>query len=192
MRNLAGRQYAGSVGREADQIGAARPIDRHERRKYRRDQYSAARVRLVARGVILTRGLGLDPLAGVRVGRTDRTAQCTVHAARKSKLHGELSQQIFLLQVAARMPDLMQHRFRDREMLEQRDDVGECLVKREHVGIGLLLKAGMQPVEQRVRGFVRDDVVGERAEHLRSRQRLRRILAAGAEIAEQQRHLSLL
>ena len=44
-------------------------------------------------------------------------------------------------------------------MLEQRDDVGERLVEGEHVGIGPLLKAGMQPVEQRMRGLVRDDVV---------------------------------
>ncbi len=73
-------------------------------------------------------------------------------------------------------------------MLEHRHDIGECLVEGEHIRIGPLLKPGMQSIEQRMSGLVRDDVVGDRAEHLRSRQGHAGVLTARAEIAEQKRH----
>ena len=44
--NPPGRQHAGSVGREADQIGAARAVDREERSEHGSDQYGAAVVGL--------------------------------------------------------------------------------------------------------------------------------------------------
>ena len=59
---------------------------------------------------------------------------------------------------------------RNGEVLEQRHDVGERLVKGQHVGIARLLVSRMQAVEQGVRGLVRDDVVRQAGEDQAARQ----------------------
>ena len=64
-----------------------------------------------------------------------------------------------LLEIAAGLGDLVLKRFRQREVLEQRDDVGKGLVKREDVRIGRLAEPAVQAIEQRMRRLVRDDVV---------------------------------
>ncbi len=58
----------------------------------------------------------------------------------------------------------MPQRLRQREVLEQRDDVGERLVEGEDVRIGGLAEASVQAVEQGVRRLVRDDVVRDGGE----------------------------
>jgi hypothetical protein len=72
--------------------------------------------------------------------------------------------------------------------LKQRDDVGERLVKRQHVGIGRFLVARMQTVEQGMCRFMRHDVMRHGAEHVRVRQSRSGVTAGGIEIAEQQGH----
>ena len=57
--------------------------------------------------------------------------------------------------------DLIQERLAQREVLEEGDYVGEGFVEGENVRVGRLDEAAVQAVEQRVRGLVRDDVVGE-------------------------------
>ena len=80
-----------------------------------------------------------------------------------SKLLRQFAEHVAPAEIALRLCDLVAQRRGDREVLEQRDEVGERLVKREHVGIGRLAKARVQSVQQRVRGFVRHDVVREAA-----------------------------
>ena len=53
----------------------------------------------------------------------------------------------------------MAEHLRDGEVLHQRDDVGEALVQREHVGVGRLVEAPVHAVEDGVRRLVGDDVV---------------------------------
>ena len=48
------------------------------------------------------------------------------------------------------------------EVQEQRDQIGEAFVKRRHVDVGRIEKRRPQPVEQRMRRLVGDDVVAER------------------------------
>jgi hypothetical protein len=73
-----------------------------------------------------------------------------VAAGGLAELYGELSQQVLLFEVAAGRGNLMAQGLRQREVLEQGNDVGKSLVKSEDVGIGLLAESAMQPVEQRM------------------------------------------
>ena len=51
-------------------------------------------------------------------------------------------------------------------MLHQRHDVGKAFMKREYVGIGRLVETPVNAIEDRMRGFVRDDVVRQtRVDH---------------------------
>ena len=71
-------------------------------------------------------------------------------------------------------------------MLKQSDDIGERLMKRENVGVGWFLIAPVQPVEQRVRGLVRDDVMCGRAENPASRQVQSDAVLASPEVAQKE------
>ena len=59
---------------------------------------------------------------------------------------------------------MMQH-FRKTEVLQQRHDVGEGFMKREHVRIGRIEISWQDGVEQRMRRLMRDDVVREAGEN---------------------------
>ena len=65
------------------------------------------------------------------------------------------------------------------EMLEQRDDIGEGFVKGQHVGIGGLPEEPVQPVEQRMRRLMGDDVVRKAAENGPARKIFAAIPSAG-------------
>ena len=65
---------------------------------------------------------------------------------------------------APRFAHFLDKGFRNAEMLKQRNDVGEGLVKRQHIRIGGFLIAAVEAIEQRMCGFVRDDIVGDGAE----------------------------
>ena len=75
-----------------------------------------------------------------------------------------------------------------REVLEQRHDVGEGLVERQHVGVDRLVEARMHSVEQRMGGLVGDDVVRQAGEDERAGGVVG-VLDADREVAEQQRLL---
>jgi hypothetical protein len=63
---------------------------------------------------------------------------------------------------------------------------GKSLMECQHVAVGRLLIAGVQPVEQGMCRFMGDDVVGDRTEYARSRQRRSDVGFLRIEIAEQQ------
>ena len=96
---------------------------------------------------------------------------------------------VLVAEVAARPGDLEADQFVHGEMLEQRDDVGERLVKGQHVRVRGFLEAPMQAVEQRMRHLMGDDVAGQAGEHHRARPALHRLVRRWMEIAEQQRLL---
>ena len=77
------------------------------------------------------------------------------------------------------MRDLVAQHLGQREVLEQRHDVGEGLVEGEHVGVARLAEAAVHAVEQGVRHLVRDDVVRQAGEHRQAR-RGAAIVATGA------------
>ena len=72
------------------------------------------------------------------------------------------------------------------EMLEERDNIGEGLVKGGHIGIGPLLVVRMQSVEQRVGSFVRHDIVREAIEDHSAGQIIAGVCAVGLKISKQQ------
>src|SRR5262249_27600896 len=98
-------------------------------------------------------------------------AERAVAAGRLPELHGELPEQVLFLEIAAGLRYLMAERFREREMLEQRHNVGERLVKRENIRIGGLAEPPVQSVEECVGRLVRQDVVRDRRENHAARQR---------------------
>jgi len=66
---------------------------------------------------------------------------------------------------AARRRDLVSQRLRQREVLEQGHDIGKRLVERPDVGIGRLEELRAQAVQQRMRGFVGDDIMRRGGEY---------------------------
>ena len=76
-----------------------------------------------------------------------------------------------------------------REALEQRDDVGEALVERRHVGVGVLDVALVNRVENRVRRLVGDDVGAQTGEDQPAGIVRALELIGGGEVAEQEGHL---
>src|ERR1700730_17509674 len=68
-------------------------------------------------------------------------------------------------QVAMRPVELKAQQFWEGEVLKDRDDIGEGLVKSRHIDVCLLLIITVNAVEQRMRRFVRDDVVRETSKH---------------------------
>src|SRR5260370_555939 len=70
-----------------------------------------------------------------------------------------------------------------REMLKHRHQVGEAFMKTEHVRAGRNREVRAEPVEQRMREFVRDDVMRKAREYPALRRIASRALR-GFEIAE--------
>ena len=89
-------------------------------------------------------------------------------------------------QVAPRLVDLLAQGLRHGEVLEQRHQIGEGLVKGRRIGMARLLPIGMQPIQQRMRRLMRHDIVGKTAEDPAAAHHRPGILRIGAEIAEQQ------
>ena len=49
-------------------------------------------------------------------------------------------------------------------MLKERDDIGEGLVKSQHIRVAGLFEAAVQAIEQGMRCFMRNDIVREAGE----------------------------
>ena len=116
------------------------------------------------------------------------TAQSAMHAGRLSELHRELAKETLLTHISACALDLLKERFGNREVLEESDNIRKSLMERQNVWVRRFLVARMKPVEQRMRGLVRDDVVRNGAEDLGTRQRGTIVVILSRKIAEQQAH----
>jgi hypothetical protein len=108
-------------------------------------------------------------------------------ALRLAELDCELGQQVARAQVAAGPGDLVAQHTRQREVLEQRDQVGEGLVERERVRIARVEQGRVHAVEDRVRRLVGHDVLGQAREHRAPGIDASRIRVRGREVAEEQR-----
>ena len=95
-------------------------------------------------------------------------------------------QQALLFQIAAGPGNLVGQNLRVGELLEQRHDIRERLVQRQHVRVRRLGEPRVQPVQNGVTGFVHDDVVGQARENGGARRR-GAAFPARREVAEQQR-----
>ena len=82
-----------------------------------------------------------------------------------SKLLGEAAEQADAVKCPAFVLNMRKHRLGQREMREQRDNIGKGFVERETVNAGRLRIAPMQPVEHRMGRFMRDDIVRQRGEY---------------------------
>src|SRR5262249_41567974 len=74
----------------------------------------------------------------------------------------------------------------EAEMLQERNNVGEGFVKRRCVEAGRLHKKRALSINQRMRGFVDDDVVRQAREHCLARKIRPRVQARGRKIAKDQ------
>ena len=82
-----------------------------------------------------------------------------------SELSGQFAQERLVFDdIALGCGNLVPQDFRKREMLQQGDNVGKRLVKRQNVGIGRIDELAVHAVEQRMSGFVRDDVLRQAGE----------------------------
>ena len=93
--------------------------------------------------------------------------------------------QLVLVEGAPRTLDRLDQGFLVGEVAEQRDDVGKTLVECRNVLIGLLGEVAADAVDDRVRRLVNHDVVRQAGEDGLPRQVAPRILAVGAEVAEE-------
>ena len=92
-------------------------------------------------------GHELDPLLLLWVVLADRVAQRAVCPAGVTELGGQLAQQVFVAEVAAGLRDLVREYFRKREVLKKGDDIGEGLVKIQHVGVGSLHEVLVESIQ---------------------------------------------
>lgn len=92
-------------------------------------------------------------------------AQAAVVAGGLAKFHGELSEQVLLLQVTAGLGNLTAQHFGECEVLQQSDEVRKGFVKCQRVRMGSVDVAAMHAVQNGVRCFVGDDVVAETGKH---------------------------
>jgi imidazolonepropionase-like amidohydrolase len=123
-----------------------------------------------------------------RARTSGRGAQGAAAPARLPELLGQLSQQVLAGQVAAGAGDLVAQHAGIGKVLKERDQVGERLVKRQHVGVHGLVEAGVHAVQQRVRDLVGDDVMRKAGEHQGAR-RVAGVFDADRKVAEQERLL---
>ena len=99
-----------------------------------------------------------------RFDLADIIAQGAITAGCLAKLDRELSEQVLLLEITARGRDLVAQRLGKREVLKQRDDIGERLVEGKDIRIGRFAESAVDAVQQGVRGLVGDDIVRNRRE----------------------------
>ena len=183
-------EQPGAARRQPNQVGRAPLVDAEEGIEHRGHQDRAALVRGQRR--LVGGGIGRPrlPGAGRLIDGADGVAQGASQPEGPSELAGQLAEQALLgPQRPAGRGNLVLEDLGEREVLEQRDDVGKRLVEGADVGVGRREIAAVHAVEQRVRRLVRDDVVREAGEHHAARNVLGCFGLGGAEVAEQQRNL---
>ena len=112
---------------------------------------------------------GRDPLVH-RLIAADRRSQGVEPAIRRlAELYGKLPEQVLCEKIATGLANLVLEGLRESEVLKQRDNIGEGLMERRHVGIAPEMIAAMQAVQEGMGGFVRNNVVRDGAVDLASR-----------------------
>jgi len=172
---------------DAQQVGDAGAVHGEKGVEHRRHQDGAARVCLEHR--VHVRGVGLQRLPAARrlVHPPQRVAQRAVPARRLAVLLGQLSQQVLRGQVSAGAGDLALEHLGHGEVLEQRHDVRERLVERQHVRVAGLQQQPVHAVQQRVGHLVRDDAVRQAGEHDAAGQHAPRLRGDAREVPEENR-----
>ena len=122
------------------------------------------RVVLHRAGVLARRDVRVVGHHALDVDRRPQRRAVAVPRPRVAELAGHVAQQRPARDRAARLADGLLHDAGVAEVEEQRHQVGEPLVERQHVGVGGHRERRAQAVQQRVRGLVRDHVVRERRE----------------------------
>ena len=170
------RQLTGAGGGDPDQVGDGRLVGGEEGVEHRRDEDRSAGVRLE----------GAPQPGRIRVLLAQRVPQRAAPPGALAELLGQLDQRRAGGQVGPVGLDVAGQQLRQREVLEQRHHVGEALVEGVHVDVGRLLVQGAEPIDQRVRRLVHDDVVGQAAEHPLPGQVPAGVAGIGTEVAEAQ------
>ena len=188
--SCAGGQDAGAAGGDPEQVGDARAC-RSSGTRRTPPRPGSRRARAARRSCVVVRiGLARLPLRRSSSTLPIALAQRAVAARSPGRTAARAAPSRFWL---ARSPRVCAIWCRStsgkREVLEQRDDVGERLVEGEHVGVARLDEAAVHAVEQRVRRLVRDDVVRQAGEDQRRPACSSGRRPPAREVAEQQRLL---
>ncbi len=166
--------------------------DRHERFEDGRDEHRPQQVRIEL-GVVAGRA-ALCPRQNVRIegGKAvdvDARPQRGFLSRRApgiAELAREVREQRKPARIHVRLANRPFHHVGVREVKEQRHEVGESFVEGGHVHVRRHEKRLTQPVEERVRRFVRDDVVAERRADQPLLHGEARGIRAGVEVAERE------
>ena len=180
-------QHAGAIGRDAQQVARPEGVDPLEGVEDRRDQHRPSIVGFDVGGVVGRARRQRLP-APLGVDRPDHVAQrAAVPFQRLAELRRQLAENEPLpIQAPGGGVQPVLDQFAKREALEQRHDVGEALMERRHVGVGVLDVARMNRVENRVRRLVGDDVRAQAGEDEPARIVGALELIGGGEVAEQE------
>ncbi len=103
-----------------------------------------------------------------------------------SELGREYPKFALVVKFSASLCELGQQNLMVREVLQEGHDVGERLVEGEDVGIAGIYEIPVHAVEQGVRGFMGDNVVGEACEHNAAGNVAIAVAAFGGEVAEEE------
>ncbi len=141
-------QYAGAGGGDADQVGDGVLVGREEPVEDRGHQEGATPVRLEGPGQAQRIGL-----------LAERAAQGPTLSAPFAKLLGELHKRGASSEIGAVLLDVAIHQPGQREVLEQRHDVGEAFVEGVDVEVRGFLEPRSLAVNQGVRRLVDENVV---------------------------------
>src|SRR6202022_4493833 len=105
-----------------------------------------------------------------RLGNIDRASEAGVAGGSLPKLLCDVGQQLGLAEIWPGLPDSRVQDFLIAEPLENRDQIGEGLVKSQHIRTAGDSEIGSQPVKQRVRHFMRNNVMRKTSIEFSTRQ----------------------
>ena len=112
--DLAFRQRARALRRDAEQVRGARAVDQEEGAEDRRDEDGAAGVGAERRFERVRIRRARLPLAGLLVSAAERVAQRRAPSRRPAELLRELTEQVLAVEIAAGAADLALEDGRDR------------------------------------------------------------------------------
>src|SRR5580692_4990467 len=159
------REYATASAGQSEQITRAVLIDGKKSIEHGRDKNRAALMHF--RSTVQFRGIRCqaNPFPDRRIVFADGVPQGPVRSPGMPDLSRQLGQKILRAQVSSRLRDLVSEHLGESEVLKERHDIRERLVKCQYVLIRRFQEMFMESIEKSVSCFVSDDVVGKTSEH---------------------------
>src|ERR1035441_292436 len=180
-------KYPSASTRKSEQITRPVLIDRKKSIEHGRDKNGTALMHF--RSTVQLRGIRCqtNPFPDRRIVFADSVPQGPVPSPGMPDLSRQLGQKIFRAQVSSRLRDLVPEHLGESEVLKERHDIREGLVKCQNVLIRRFQEMFMEPIEQSMSRFVSDDAVGKTSEHHAAGKLTRGSILGRGKIAEEKR-----